>query len=138
MTCTNDHRTPAQLTAKARAAFRAIIEQYALAGFLPVTANYTLDFNFDVNQTALPQAASFRSFNTESDVGSTSGGNAWLKYDRRYIQSSSAEATSGTTDQMADVTARATQARKNWRHIGQTSCRDRSVLPIRHANRQKC
>lgn len=73
MTFTKNHRTPVQLTAVARAAFRAVIEQYRLAGFLPVRANYTLNFNFDINQTALPQAASYRSFNTESDVGTTEG-----------------------------------------------------------------
>jgi hypothetical protein len=73
MTFTKNHRTPVQLTAVARAAFRAVMEQYRLAGFLPVRANYTLNFNFDVNQTSLPQAASYRSFNTESDVGTTEG-----------------------------------------------------------------
>lgn len=73
MPFSKNHRSPVQLTAKARAAFRAVLEQYRLAGFLPLSPNYTLDFNFDVNQTALPQAASFRSFNTESDVGTTEG-----------------------------------------------------------------
>lgn len=73
MAFTKNHRSPVQLTAIARAAFRAILERYALAGFLPVSPNHTLSFNFNVNDTALPQAASYRSFNTESDVGATEG-----------------------------------------------------------------
>lgn len=72
-------RTPVQLTGVARGAFRAIIEQYVTAGLLPSQANFTLDFSFVTGQAALPPAASFRSWSTESmvnttDVGSVASG----------------------------------------------------------------
>jgi hypothetical protein len=74
MAFTKNFRTPAQLTAAARAAFRAHVEKYVTAGLLPSQANYTLDFKFGVGQSALPAAASFRSYATESEVGTLEGG----------------------------------------------------------------
>ena len=74
MAFTKNFRTPVQLTAVARASFRATVEGYATSALLPSQANYTLDYNFAVGQNALPAAANFRSFNTASDVGSTQAG----------------------------------------------------------------
>lgn len=74
MPFTKNFRTPAQLTAAARAAFRAHVENYVTAGLLPTRANYTLDFSFGVGESVLPAAASFRSYSTESEVGTIVGG----------------------------------------------------------------
>lgn len=74
MAFTKNFRTPAQLTAAARAAFRTHVEKYVTADLLPSEANYTLDFSFAVGQAALPAAASFRSYSTESEVGTLEGG----------------------------------------------------------------
>lgn len=74
MPFTKNHRTPAQLTAAARAAFRAHLEGYTTARLLPIRTNYTLDFSFGVGESVLPAAASFRSFGTESEVGTIEGG----------------------------------------------------------------
>ncbi|MCI2958246.1 major capsid protein [Agromyces atrinae] len=73
MAFTKKHRTPTQLTADARAAVRVILEQYFVSGFLPSRNNPSLNFQFDVNQTSLPAAARFRSFNSAADVGTTDG-----------------------------------------------------------------
>jgi len=74
MPFTKNFRTPAQLTAVARAAFRAHLEKYSTATLLPSQANYTLDFTFGAGDDVLPAAASFRSYSTESEVGTLVGG----------------------------------------------------------------
>lgn len=74
MPFTKNFRTPAQLTGVARGAFRAQVEKYLTSGLLPSQANYTLDFMFGTSQTVLPPAASFRSYSTESEVGTVVGG----------------------------------------------------------------
>lgn len=74
MPFTKNFRTPAQLTAAARAAFRAHVESYVTAGLLPSRSNYTLDFSVNVGESVLPPAASFRSYSTESEVGTIVGG----------------------------------------------------------------
>lgn len=71
---TKNFRTPVQLTAEARAAFRTTVEGYATSSILPIQQNYTLDYNFTTGSTGLPAAANYRSFNTQSDVGSTQAG----------------------------------------------------------------
>lgn len=74
MPFTKNFRSPVQLTAAARAAFRAHVESYATARLLPSRANYTLDFSVNVGESVLPAAASFRSYATESEVGTLEGG----------------------------------------------------------------
>lgn len=74
MPFTKNFRNPAQLTAAARAAFRAHVEGYVTASLLPSQANYTLDFSVNVGESVLPKAASFRSYSTESEVGDVVGG----------------------------------------------------------------
>jgi hypothetical protein len=66
-------RTASQLTVEARAAAAVSSTGYALSAYLPDTDNYSLNFNFDVNQIAINDPASFRSYNTGSDVGRTGG-----------------------------------------------------------------
>lgn len=74
MAFTKNFRTPAQLTGVARGAFRAHVEKYVTAGLLPAKANYTLDFTLNVGESILPPAASYRSYSTESEVGTIVGG----------------------------------------------------------------
>lgn len=74
MPFTKNFRTPAQLTAVARAAYRTHVEKYSTATLLPSQANYTLDFTFGTSDDVLPAAASFRSYNSQSDVGTIVGG----------------------------------------------------------------
>lgn len=64
----------AAVTAEARAAQVVVSPAFALAQYLPDRTNPSLSFNFDVSQTSLPQAASFRAFDVESDFGTTEGG----------------------------------------------------------------
>lgn len=73
MAYTATPRTAAQLTVEARAAAQAMSTGYGLTAYLPDNVNYGLSFNFDVNQLAVNDAASYRSFNTESDTGRTGG-----------------------------------------------------------------
>lgn len=73
MAFTKSHRTPVQLTADARAAARAVLDRYEITRYLPSRDTYALSFSFDVNAMSLPAAASFRSFNTAADVGTTDG-----------------------------------------------------------------
>lgn len=65
--------TAPQATAEARAAQVVVSPAFALAQYLPDRTNDSLSFNFDVSQTSLPQAASYRAFDAESDFGSTEG-----------------------------------------------------------------
>jgi hypothetical protein len=76
MPFTKNFRTPAQLTGVARGAFRAHVEKYATASLLPSQANYTLDFNLNDSDSILPAAASYRSYSTESEVGTIEGGSS--------------------------------------------------------------
>lgn len=73
MAYTATPRTAAQLTVEARAAAAAASTGYGLASYLPDNTNYGLSFNFDVNTIAQNDAASFRSYNTEADLGRTGG-----------------------------------------------------------------
>lgn len=73
MAFTKDHRTPAQLTGVARGTFDAVFGESLVSAYLPANENRGLSFNFNVNQTALPESARFRSFNAESDVASFDG-----------------------------------------------------------------
>ena len=74
MPFTKDFRTPAQLTAAARAAFRAFIEGYLVNGLLPIDAVYDLDFTYGNVDGELPAAATYRAWNTESGVGEMPAG----------------------------------------------------------------
>ncbi|WP_413600844.1 major capsid protein [Curtobacterium sp. Curtsp57] len=66
--------TAAAVTAEARAAQVVVSPAFTLDRYLPNRDNPSLSFNFDVSQTSLPQAASYRSFDAESDFGSEQGG----------------------------------------------------------------
>lgn len=68
--------TAAAVTAEARAAQVVVSPAFSLAEYLPDRTNPSLSFNFDVAQTSLPQAASYRAFDVESDFGTTEGGQA--------------------------------------------------------------
>lgn len=74
MPFTKSYRTPTQLTGAARAAFRAFCEQYVTNALFPAQANYTLDFEFEAGRAGMPAAASFRSFNTASQVNTVDAG----------------------------------------------------------------
>lgn len=74
MAFSKNFRTPAQLSAFARAAFRTHVEQFATAGMLPIEAAPKLTYSVNIGESVLPAAASFRSFNTESEVGTLEGG----------------------------------------------------------------
>ncbi|MBK0296311.1 major capsid protein, partial [Bacillus sp. S34] len=66
--------TAAQVTAEARAAQVVVSPSFILDRYLPNRENPSLSFNFDVSQTSLPQAASYRALDAESDFGSEEGG----------------------------------------------------------------
>lgn len=71
---TKNHRTPAQLTGVARGAFDAQLDRFpVIKALFPVVENYTLDYAFTPGSVPLPPAASFRSWNTESEVAATPG-----------------------------------------------------------------
>jgi hypothetical protein len=65
--------TAAQVTAEARAAQVVVSPAFTLSRYLPDRTNDSLSFNFDVSQTSLPKAASYRAFDAESDFGDTEG-----------------------------------------------------------------
>jgi hypothetical protein len=67
-------RTAAQLTTEARANQNVIRGGFALERFFPTRSNPSLSFDFDVNQTTLPRAASYRAFDAEAGFSSTEGG----------------------------------------------------------------
>lgn len=69
MPFTTNYRTPAQLTGVARAAFRAFIEGYQASGLLPIQSVYDINFTYGDVAGALPAAATYRSYDTESTVG---------------------------------------------------------------------
>jgi hypothetical protein len=67
---TKNFRTPVQLTGTARAAFDQLVGSFGILNSLfPVNETYDINFDFNITEAALPAAASFRSFNTHSDVG---------------------------------------------------------------------
>lgn len=67
-------RTAAQLTVEARAQLEVATPQsFTLSDYLPDRSNPSLDYNFNLNQVNLSEAASFRSWDTESDFGTTVG-----------------------------------------------------------------
>lgn len=70
---TPDIRTAVQLTAETRAAAQIASTGFALEAYLPNQDNYSLSFNFNVNQVAINEAASYRSFSTEAELGRTGG-----------------------------------------------------------------
>lgn len=66
---TKNHRTPAQLTGVARGAFDAELDRFPIIKALfPAVENFTLDYAFTPGAVALPKSASYRSWNTESEV----------------------------------------------------------------------
>lgn len=67
------YRTAAQLTAEARAAADVAHSGFLLSQFLPNRDNPGLSFDFDLNVLTLPDAATFRSFDTEAPLGTTVG-----------------------------------------------------------------
>jgi hypothetical protein len=67
-------QTAAQITAEARAAQVVVSPAFSLSRYLPDRTNDSLSFDFDVSQTSLPQAASYRAFDVESDFGNDEGG----------------------------------------------------------------
>lgn len=67
------YRTAAQLTAEARAAADNAHVGFLLSSFLPNRDNLGLSFDFDLNNLTLPDAATFRSFDTEAPFGTTVG-----------------------------------------------------------------
>ncbi|MGF3056152.1 major capsid protein [Microbacterium sp. YY-01] len=74
MAFTKNHRNCAQLTGHARAEFRLHVENYATANLLPIKPSASLYYSIPVGQGVLPAAASFRSWNTESEVGDLPAG----------------------------------------------------------------
>jgi hypothetical protein len=71
-----DHRSAVELTAQARAAADLAATQYRLGRFLPSRDNYSLTYNFDVNQIGLVDKAEYRAFDTETLYGRTQGGSS--------------------------------------------------------------
>lgn len=71
-----DHRSAVELTAQARAAADLAATQYRLGRFLPSRDNYSLTYNFDVNQIGLVDKAEYRAFDTETRYGRTQGGSS--------------------------------------------------------------
>lgn len=59
-------RSPAQLTAVARAALEVADGEAYLSQFLPARDNLSLSYNFDVNAVNLAEAASFRAYDAEA------------------------------------------------------------------------
>lgn len=76
MAFSKNFRTPAQLTGVARAAFRAFVEQYQVSNLLPIEAYRGLDFTYGDVAGALPAAAVYRAFDTESSVGEIPAGSS--------------------------------------------------------------
>jgi hypothetical protein len=67
-------RTAAQLTAEARAQLEVATPQnFTLSDYLPDRNNASLDYNFNLNQLNLSEAASFRAWDVEADFGDTVG-----------------------------------------------------------------
>lgn len=71
MSFTTDFRTPSQLTGIARGTVEGLLETSVVSRFLPFKANESLTYSFSSAADMLPQAARFRSYNTESEVGRT-------------------------------------------------------------------
>lgn len=67
------YRTPAVLTGIARGVMDGVFGASVVSQYLPMRENRTLTFDFQVDQTTLPRAASFRSWNTEADVTVAAG-----------------------------------------------------------------
>ncbi len=74
MAFTKNHRTPVQLTGTARAAFELHVGSFETADLLPIEESPTLHYSVNIGQSVLPAAASFRAFNTESEVGTLDAG----------------------------------------------------------------
>lgn len=73
MAFTKSHRTAAQLTGIAQGTIDGVFGASLVSTYLPYHENLGLTFDFNVGNTSLSEAARFRSFNTESDVGSFEG-----------------------------------------------------------------
>jgi hypothetical protein len=71
-----DHRSAVELTSQARAAADLAATQYRLGRFLPSVDNYSLTYQFDVNQIGLVDKAEYRAFDTETQYGRTQGGSS--------------------------------------------------------------
>lgn len=72
----DNHRTAADLTAQARAAADVAGLGFRLGRFLPSVDNYSLTYDFNVNDIGLTDLAEYRAFDTEANYGagsSTSG-----------------------------------------------------------------
>lgn len=74
MPFTQDFRTPAQLTAAARAAFREFFERYLVSALLPIEPVYDLEFTYGAVEGPDPAAAVYRAFNTPSKPGEIPAG----------------------------------------------------------------
>lgn len=68
MAFTKDHRAPAALTGIARGTVDGVYGASVVSDFLPIRETTSLTFDVAAGENGLPRAASFRSFNTESDV----------------------------------------------------------------------
>lgn len=73
MAFSKNFRTPAQLTGVARAAFRAFCEQYMVSDLLPLATVRDINFTYGDVAAALPAAAVYRAYDSESDVGEIPG-----------------------------------------------------------------
>jgi hypothetical protein len=73
MTLTADRRTPAALTALARASAQIAMSEYALSAYLPEETNETLQYNFSLNSIGLTDAASYRAWDTSAPLGRETG-----------------------------------------------------------------
>lgn len=73
MAFSKDHRTPSALTGIARGTFDAVFGDSLVSSYLPASENRALNYSFTPDSTALPESAAYRSFGTESDVGSVDG-----------------------------------------------------------------
>jgi len=71
-----NHRTAADLTAQARAAADLAALGYRLGRFLPSRDNFSLTYDFNVNDIGLTDLAEYRAFDTEANYGqgAASGG----------------------------------------------------------------
>lgn len=73
MAFSKSHRTAAQLTGIAQGTIDGVFGASIVSSYLPQRENLGLTFDFQVGNTSLNEAARFRSFNTESDIGSFEG-----------------------------------------------------------------
>ena len=73
---TEKHRNAAQLTGVAKGTFDAVFNSSIIAQYLPAKEEASLNFEFVKGQPGVHQAASYRAYDTESNVGVVKGSEA--------------------------------------------------------------